>query len=108
MELTAQKEKVTGEKGPVTALEPGTYTLMRSFSYTSHGDRSRSFVPHRSYVPVTGGRYPATLKDLRLKAGTVCGVMVAGLAAPSMLHESASLRWKAASIRISLYVSECL
>ena len=32
----------------------------------------------------------------------MCGVMVAGSAVPSMLHESASPRWKAASI--SLYV----
>ena len=51
MELTAQ-EKATGEKGPATALELETYALTRSFSHTSHGDRSISFVPHRSYVPV--------------------------------------------------------
>ena len=50
MELTAQKEKATGEKGPATALELGTYALSRSFSHASHGDRSRSFVPHRCYV----------------------------------------------------------
>ena len=37
-------------------------------------------------------RYAATTYNLRLEAGTVCGVMVAGSAAPSMLHESASLR----------------
>ena len=54
MELTAQKEKATGEKGPATALEPRTYALTWSFSYASHGDQSKSFVPHRSYVPVTG------------------------------------------------------
>ena len=62
MELTAQKEKATGGKGPATALELGTYALMRSFSHASHGDWLRAFVPHCSYVPVTGGRYPATLK----------------------------------------------
>ena len=38
--------------------------------------------------------------NLHLEAGTVCGVMVAGLAAPSMLHEFASLRWKAAAISV--------
>ena len=62
MEPTAPKEKATGEKRPATALELGTYALSRSFSHASHGDRSRSSVPHRSYVPVTGGRYPVTLK----------------------------------------------
>ena len=31
----------------------------------------------------------------------MCGVMVAGSAVPSMLHESASLRWKAASISVA-------
>ena len=52
----------------------------------------------------TGHRRPLSsdTEDLRLEAGTVCGVMVAGSAVPSMLHESVSLRWKAASI--SLYV----
>ena len=50
MELTDQKGKATGEKGPATALELGTYALSQSFSHTSHRDRSRSFVPHRSYV----------------------------------------------------------
>ena len=56
MEHTAQKERATGKKGPATALEPGTYALSRSFSHVSHGDRSRSFFPYRSYmyVPVTG------------------------------------------------------
>ena len=34
----------------------------------------------------SGGRYPGHLR-LRLEAGTVCSVMVAGLAAPSTLHE---------------------
>ena len=50
MELTAQKEKVTGENGPVTALELGTYALMQSFSHASYGDRSRSFVRYCSNV----------------------------------------------------------
>ena len=49
-----RREKATGKKGPATALELGTYALSRSFSHASHGDRSRSFVPHRPYVPVTG------------------------------------------------------
>ena len=62
MEPTAPKEKVTGETRPATALELGTYALSRSFSHTSHGDRSGSSVPHRPSVPVTDGCYPATLK----------------------------------------------
>ena len=33
---TLLKRKATGEKGPATELEPGTYTLSRSFSHTSH------------------------------------------------------------------------
>ena len=51
--FTALKEKATGGKGPAPALELGTYALLRSFSHASHGDRPRSLVPHRSYVPVT-------------------------------------------------------
>ena len=54
MKLTAQKEKATGQKGPATALELGTYALSRSFIHASHGDQSRSSVPHRPYVPVIG------------------------------------------------------
>ena len=37
---TAQR-KVTGERGPATELEPGTYTLSRSFSHTSHRSQPR-------------------------------------------------------------------
>ena len=54
MELTAQKEKATGEKGQATMLELGTYALTQSFSHESHGDQLRSLVPHCSYVLVTG------------------------------------------------------
>ena len=54
MEPTAPKEKATGEKRPATMLELGTYALSQSYSHASHEDRSRSSVPHRSYVPVTG------------------------------------------------------
>ena len=37
----------------------------------------------------------------------MCGVMVAGSAVPSMLHESTSLRWNAASISVcSMIVSK--
>ena len=52
MELTAQEGK--GDRGKKTsdALELRTYALSRSFSHASHGDRSRSSVPHRSYVLV--------------------------------------------------------
>ena len=104
MKLTAQKEKMTGEKGPAiaTMLKLGTYALMRSFSRASHGDWSRPFVHHRSYIPDTGGRYPATLKCL--EAGTVCGVMVAGSAAPSMLRES---RARGAGLKCCWIVAAC-
>ena len=51
MDSTAPKEKATGEKRPATALELRTYVLLQSFSHASHGDRSRSSIPHRSYVP---------------------------------------------------------
>ena len=54
MELTAQKGIGDKEKGPATALELVTYALSQSFSHASQGDRLRSLVPHRSYVPVTG------------------------------------------------------
>ena len=122
---TAQKRKGSRKKGLATALKLGTYALSQSFSHASHedqsisfvphrpqtrdlrsiashGDRSRSFVPHRPYVPVTGAPLSSDAEDLRLEAGTVCYVMVAGSVVPSMLHEVAILRWKATSI--SLYV----
>ena len=65
MELTAQKEKVTREKGPAMAIELGTYALTQSFSHTSHGDRS--LVPHCSYVLVTAC-YHHTAHSTNLKA----------------------------------------
>ena len=37
-----------------TALELGTYALSQSFSHASHRNQLRSFVPHHSYVLVTG------------------------------------------------------
>ena len=61
MELTAQKGKGDREKGPATALELGTYSLSRSFSHASHGDRDPPFpiaLMYRSQVC----RYSATLK----------------------------------------------
>ena len=71
MELTAQKERAIGENGPATTLELRTYALSWSFSNTSHGDRSRSLVPHRPYVLVTGVPLSSNTSDLRLEAGTV-------------------------------------
>ena len=110
MVIAAQKEKATGEKGPATVLELGTYALTRSFSHASHGNRSRatratetdrepreprrpieSHASHgdrsRSFVPIAlmyrsqVCRYLATLKTCALRL--VCYVMVAGSAAPS-------------------------
>ena len=43
---TAQ-EKGDRRKGPATELEPGTYTLSRSFSHTSYRSQPQSFVFHR-------------------------------------------------------------
>ena len=57
----APKEKATGEKGPATAIKLGTYALSRSFSHTSHGDRPRSSVPHRPYVPYRWSLFPCRL-----------------------------------------------
>ena len=37
MEITAQKEKATGEKGPATALELGTYALSLSCDFNEYG-----------------------------------------------------------------------
>ena len=51
---TAQKDRVTGEKGPVTEHELGAYALSWSFSHVSHRSQSRSFVPNRSLALVTG------------------------------------------------------
>ena len=41
---TALENRVTGEKGPETELELGTYALSWSFSHSSHRPRSRSFI----------------------------------------------------------------
>ena len=43
---TAQKDRATEEKGPVTELELGTYALSRSFIHASHQSWSRSFIPN--------------------------------------------------------------
>ena len=52
---SSEGKKATREKGIATSgLKLTTYALSRSFSHVSHRDRSRSFVPHCSYVPVTG------------------------------------------------------
>ena len=48
MELTAQKEKATGEKGPATALELGTYTIAE-------------FQPHKPRRPAEILRPPSLL-----------------------------------------------
>ena len=55
MELTAQKGKGDGEKDrrPRSNSGPKLYCGV-SATHASHGDQSRSFSPHRSYVPVTG------------------------------------------------------
>ena len=50
---TLLSRKVTGEKGPVTELEAGTYTLLRSFSHTSYRSQSQIFrLPLPYVVPV--------------------------------------------------------
>ena len=102
MEFTAQKGKGDREKRTSDCARTRTYAIPRSFSHASHRDRSKSFVPHRSYVPVTGVPLSSDIKDLQLEAGTVCYVMVAGSAVPSTLHEFVSLIWKAASIYLCM------
>ena len=47
---TALENRVTGEKGPETELELGTYALAQSFSHSSHRPRPTSFIPN----PVKG------------------------------------------------------
>ena len=73
-------------------LQVRTYALLQSFSC-------------HPFVPVTGVLLSLAAKDQHLEAGTA-GVMVAGSAETSMLHEIASLRWMfvAASIGISMCV----
>ena len=48
---TLLKRKATGEKGPATELEPGTYTLSRSFSHTSHRSQPQILRLPSPYVP---------------------------------------------------------
>ena len=73
MELTGQKEKATGEKGPATVLKLGTYALTRSFSHASHGDQLRSLVPHALMYRSQVCCYPATLKTCALRL-VLCAV----------------------------------
>ena len=55
MEHTAQKGRRRGEKDQRLHSNSGPMLyISRSFSHASHRDRSRSFVPHCPYVPVTG------------------------------------------------------
>ena len=63
---------MTGEKGPVTKLKPGTYTLPRSFSHELSVPVAN---PSTLIALCTGHRCAAIqrrLEDLRLEAGTVC------------------------------------
>ena len=69
----------------------------------------RAQVNVRSYLQTnttyTGRSYkqaalPVSFNRVRIEAGTACYVMVADSAVPSMLHEFASLIWKAASISV--------
>ena len=62
MELTAQREKGNRGKRTSDPLELGTYALSRSFSHASHGNQSRYFVPHRSYIPVQVCRWMPHLR----------------------------------------------
>ena len=55
LEITAQR-KATGEKGPATELEPGTYTLSRSFSH----ELSASAVNPSSTIALCSGCRCAT------------------------------------------------
>ena len=62
MELTAQKGKVTGKKGPTTALKLGIYTLLGiSAMRATKTGRDRSFPIALMYQSQVC-RYPATLK----------------------------------------------
>ena len=58
---TLLKRKATGEKGPATELEPGTYTFSRSFSHTSHRSQPQILCLPSPYVPVIE---PRQLKDM--------------------------------------------
>ena len=51
---TLLRRKATGEKGPATELEPGTYTLSRSFSHTNYWSQSQILCLPSPYVPVVG------------------------------------------------------
>ena len=69
---TLLRRKATGGKGPATELEPGTYTLLQSFS---HELSVPVAIPSSTIALCTGHRCAAIqrpLEDLRLKAGTVC------------------------------------
>ena len=59
---------MTREKGPATALKLETYAQSRRFGHVSHGDWWRSFVPHHSYVLVTGVLLSSDTLDLCLEA----------------------------------------
>ena len=94
MELTAQKGKRRqGKKDqrPRSNLGP---TLYREFQPRDPQRLVEILRPHHSYI-CTGHRCAAMQRHLTcdLEAGTVCGVMVAGLAVPSTLNEFTILRW---------------
>ena len=61
-ESTAWKDRVTGEKGPATELELGTYNLSQSFSYASDRSRSGSSIPNRPFgtgdASITSSLFP--------------------------------------------------
>ena len=84
--------KVTGEKGPVTELKPGTYALMWSISHASHRNRSQFLVSHHLCVLVCPQLRP--LKTHALKLALVgCNDNLLSAWAISVLHTQACYTW---------------
>ena len=63
---------MTEEKGPVTELKPGTYTLSRSFSHELSVPVANPSSPIALCTSCRSVAIQRLLEDLRLEAGTVC------------------------------------
>ena len=74
---TAHTRMATGEKGPATRLEPGTYTLSRSVSHEPLGPTAN---PSSPIALCTGSRCAAIQRSLRAYTLrlVLCDVVVVG------------------------------
>ena len=90
---TLLRSKAAEEKGPVTELEPGTYTFSRSFSHTSYQSQSQILLLPSPYVPTPQNITIKTKTDVdQLGVGVSKKALVTCTSADRLL-DTASGHW---------------